>query len=259
MWRRVTPPSAPSGWYGRGGPPGEGKKKLCAGGGPLRDDPIGLLDQVIYLFLAGPHVVEVVLVADVGRPDQVPPVPRHDEVRPAVFLRLDVESGLWSTGERVHHEVTPFGPPDHALLATVHPGEYLVHPGTGHVEDHWGVGRVSPTAQQILELHTRGPAALDHDAVHLRVGEHDGAVLLGGDSVLHGDALGVLHLGVVVECGPLESLGIQSRVTFQGLLPAVDVVVLQTLVVGERTVGNHAELYHYLPPRHVIVYGDQET
>src|ERR671921_2341079 len=71
-----------------------GKEGVAARQGCLRDNAVGLLDQVLYLFLAGLHVVEVVLVADVGRPDQVPPVPRHNKVWPPVFLCLDVECRL---------------------------------------------------------------------------------------------------------------------------------------------------------------------
>jgi hypothetical protein len=49
-------------------------------------------------------------------------------------------------------------------------------------------------AQYVFELNTHDVAALNDEALNLGAGEDDGAsIIVGGDSVLDGDALGVLR------------------------------------------------------------------
>src|ERR671910_1070380 len=106
----------------------------------LRDHEVRLVEEVLDLLLARLDVVEVLLVAEVGSADQVPPVPRHDKVGPSVLARLDVESlALRGTRESVHDEVAALGAaheaPDVPVGAWLFEfREHLVDPGTRDVD-----------------------------------------------------------------------------------------------------------------------------
>src|SRR5215210_2105274 len=227
------------------------------------DDVVGLVQEVLYLVFVGGDVVQVSLVADIGRADQVPAVPRHDKVRTAVPARLHVERlSLRGSREGIDDQVAPFGAPDHALLGgpvEIQPPQHLVHPRTGDVERHGRVRPVLFATEDVGELDTGHVAVLDDEALDLGVVEDDGAVLVGGDSVLDGYPLGVFHLPVVVEGGASQALGVQAGLAFDGFFRAQHPVVSYALVEREDVIGDHAEPDHERAVLGVLVDGDHET
>src|SRR5918998_3311108 len=236
---------------------GVGEEHALARQVRLGDDVVRLLYEVLDLLVVRHDAVEVALVADVRGPDQVAPVPRHYEVWPPVLARLDVEGlVLGRAGEWVHDQVAPLGAPDHARPALP---EYLVPPGARHVDRHGGARRVGLAAEDVGELDARHPVALAKQPVHLRVGQHDRAVLVGRDRVLDGYPLGVLDLGVVVEGRAEQALRVEARLALQGLLGAQHAVVVQTLVQRERVVAQHAETDHERAVLGALVHRDEET
>src|SRR5947209_8877286 len=68
-----------------------GKENIVTCQVRLRDDSVRLVYEVIDLFVVGNHEVQVALVADIRRADQVTSIPRYDEERPSVRLRLDIQ------------------------------------------------------------------------------------------------------------------------------------------------------------------------
>ena len=96
----------------------------------------------------------------------------------------------------------------------------LVHPVTGDVNRHGRVSLVFFAAEDVGELDPGNIAVLDDKSLDLRVGEDDGAVLVGGDGVLDGDPLGVLHLPVVIEGGASQALGIQAGLALEDFFRA---------------------------------------
>ncbi len=222
-------------------------------------------------------MVEVVLVAEVRRPDKVAAVPRHYKVRPAVRPGLDVEGVLGGAGERVHYQVRSLGAPDHllpipalALGRVVYPErsrtrEHPVDPRSGHVDRDGRRRLVDAPVQLVLELHARraGQAAvarvLEEEAPNLGVGDDRRAVLAGAYGVLDGYALGVLDLPVVVGGGAEEAVGVEARVALQGLLAGEHPVVRDGLVEGEGVVADHAEPDHAGPALAPLVDGDDEA
>src|SRR5918994_1622381 len=197
----------------------------------LRDHEVRLVYEVLDLLFVRYDAVEVSVVADVGGPDEVESVPRHDEVRPPVLARLDVEGlVLRGAGDGVHDHVAALGAPDHAPL--VYLPEHLVHPGTGHVEGDGRTRPVAAAAEDVRELDAGHAPIVKDEPVHLAVRQDDGAVLAGRDRVLYGNSLGILDLGVVVESRAEQALGVETRLALEGLFAAQHVVVVQALVQG---------------------------
>src|SRR5215204_3174892 len=172
-----------------------GEEDVVPGQVRLRDDVVCLVQQVVDLRIVGDYVIEIALVAGVRRADQVPAVPGDDEVRSAIFPRLDVERRLGRSGEGINYQVASLGPPDHTLLripVAIHPAEHLVYPGASHVDGDGGVRCILLATQSVFELDAHDVAVLDNKATYLGVGEHDGAVLASRDGVLDSDALSIL-------------------------------------------------------------------
>src|SRR5918998_803232 len=255
---------------------GVGEEHILPGEVRRRDHGVCLLDEVVDLVVVRRDVVQVFLVAEVGSADEIPSVPRHYKVRPAVLAGLDVEGVRRGAGEGVNDQVRALGAPDHLLplpglpLRRVvdsegpSPGEHLVHPRPGHIDGYGGVRLVHAPVQLVLELYPRYPrqvpvaGLLEEQVPDLGVGNDHSTMLAGADRVLDGDPLRVLDLTIVIGGGAEEAFEVQAGVPFQGFVAGEHLVVRDGLVEGEDIVADHAEPDQARPALAPVVDRDDE-
>ena len=80
-------------------------------------------------------MVEILVVTNIRRADQVLVVPRNDKKRSAIGRRLDIESVLRRTRELAHDNVAALGATDQTLGRCRSSLEYAVNPWARCIDD----------------------------------------------------------------------------------------------------------------------------
>ena len=165
-----------------------------------RDNPVGLGQEKIDLPFLRLDLVEISVVAGIGRANQVEIVPRDNEERPPILPGFGVERVSRCAREGIDDDVAPFAAPDQARpLSEVAPGEHLIDPGSGDVDDHRRRVSERLAGQDVIPCHASNAPIFAEDLTDVVIGADLRSVGARIERVLEGKSFRVLDLRIVVK------------------------------------------------------------
>ena len=202
---------------------------------------VGFLDQVINLCRAGPDLVQFPVIANIGRSYQVQIVPGKDEERPPVRLRFDIEGVSRRTLERTDNDVAAFRATDKLRKLVACGCKDIIDPRPCRIDDRLRSDALLLTGQGVYESQTLYRPVMGLDRRYPSMGPYVGTGSTRSEQVLQHEALGKIHLPVVVTGRSDEVFTVQPALAAHDLAAIQHLVPWQALVPRQNVVGDHAE------------------
>ena len=209
----------------------------------LGENQIGLVDDVVDLFIVGHGAIEVAREPLIGAADQVTTEPRDDEGLATVGACFVVHALVNRAAlEGVDHEVGPLGSAIEPGLPHRAASQHGVDPRSGRIHGDCGPDVVALARLAVENDRTGNPIALGQQRLDLAVVQRRGAGRFGSEHEFNAESLGVGDLRVVVDTRALQVGAHDSGLSLDGLSSREDAVVGHRLSGREDVVHQHPHL-----------------